>query len=160
MSIIGTLPMRWLPGFLAFAVLFLCCSVSCLHKDRYTYPSIKQEIEKPKDLLQAAGTSAEEVEKLMATPLEQTYRVVRDFGAYLREVLEVENFVSYTGTASPMDFNGMVRHYYLGEGGNLAEKELRDRLLASESPLVVPVTFYALRSKQNRHLGDVGDFGE
>jgi len=55
------------------------------------------------------------------TPLEQTDRVVRDIEDYLRQVPEVTNFVSYTGEASPMDFNGMVRHYYLRKGGNLAD---------------------------------------
>ncbi|MFP4667474.1 MAG: efflux RND transporter permease subunit [Desulfobacterales bacterium] len=47
------------------------------------------------------------------TTLESTDAVVRDFENYLRNVAEVENFVSYTGTASPMDFNGMVRQYYM-----------------------------------------------
>ncbi len=55
------------------------------------------------------------------TPLESTDRVIRHFERYLREVPEVTHFVSYTGTASPMDFNGLVRHYYLREGGNVAE---------------------------------------
>ncbi|MCJ7595825.1 MAG: efflux RND transporter permease subunit [Desulfobacterales bacterium] len=55
------------------------------------------------------------------TPLEATDRVARSFEAYLKEVPEVTHFVSYVGNASPMDFNGMVRHYYLREGGNLAD---------------------------------------
>ena len=55
------------------------------------------------------------------TPLEQTSRVVQDFERYLRQVPEVTNLISYTGTASPMDFNGMVRHYYLRQGGNVAD---------------------------------------
>jgi len=55
------------------------------------------------------------------TPLEATDRMVRDFEAFLRGVPEVNNFVSYVGTASPMDFNGMVRHYYLRRGGHLAD---------------------------------------
>ena len=55
------------------------------------------------------------------TPLEQTDAVVRDFEAYLRQVKEVENFTAYVGTPSPMDFNGMVRHYYLREGTHLAD---------------------------------------
>ena len=55
------------------------------------------------------------------TPLEQTARVVQDFEEYLRQVPEVTNLISYTGTASPMDFNGMVRHYYLRKGGNVAD---------------------------------------
>jgi multidrug efflux pump subunit AcrB len=55
------------------------------------------------------------------TPLEQTSRVVRDFEQYLRRIPEVTNIISYTGTSSPMDFNGMVRHYYLRQGGNVAD---------------------------------------
>ena len=68
------------------------------------------------------------------TPLEATVRVVRDFEHYLRTVPEVVHFVSYAGVSSPMDFNGMVRHYYLRQGGhvadirvNLADKERRER---------------------------------
>jgi multidrug efflux pump subunit AcrB len=55
------------------------------------------------------------------TTLEQTSRVVQDFEHYLRQVSEVTNFISYTGTASPMDFNSMVRHYYLRRGGHVAD---------------------------------------
>jgi len=55
------------------------------------------------------------------TPLEATDRVVREFEDVLSGVPEVTSFVSYTGTASPMDFNGMVRHYYLRQAGNLAD---------------------------------------
>jgi multidrug efflux pump subunit AcrB len=68
------------------------------------------------------------------TPLEATDRVLRDFEHYLRTVPEVVHFVSYAGTSSPMDFNGMVRHYYLRQGGhmadirvNLADKEKREQ---------------------------------
>ncbi|MFP4475874.1 MAG: efflux RND transporter permease subunit [Desulfatibacillaceae bacterium] len=55
------------------------------------------------------------------TPLEHTDRVVREFERYLAGVNEVTNVVSYVGEASPMDFNGMVRHYFLRTGGNLAD---------------------------------------
>ncbi len=55
------------------------------------------------------------------TPLEATDRVVRRFEDYLRTVPEVENWTTYAGTASPMDFNGMVRHYYQRQGGNVAD---------------------------------------
>ena len=66
--------------------------------------------------------------------LEQTDRVVRAFEAYLETVPEVDHFVTYSGTASPMDFNGLVRHYYLRSEPhqadirvNLAPKERRRR---------------------------------
>ena len=53
--------------------------------------------------------------------LEATDRVVSAFEDYLAGVPEVTAFISYTGTSSPMDFNGMVRHYYLREGENTAD---------------------------------------
>ncbi|MBI5117762.1 efflux RND transporter permease subunit [Candidatus Poribacteria bacterium] len=53
--------------------------------------------------------------------LEQTDKVVRDFENYLRSVPECTNFESYVGASSPMDFNGMVRHYYLRRLPNLAD---------------------------------------
>jgi multidrug efflux pump subunit AcrB len=55
------------------------------------------------------------------TTLERTDAVVRQFEDYLRGVPEVTHFVAYVGDASPIDFNGMVRHYYLREGPHLAD---------------------------------------
>ncbi len=55
------------------------------------------------------------------TTLETTDAAVRSFEAYLRTVNEVEHVVSYVGLPSPMDFNGMVRHYYLRHGPHLAD---------------------------------------
>ena len=55
------------------------------------------------------------------TTLETTDAVVRQFEHYLRGVREVTNVVSTVGTASPIDFNGMVRHYYLRKGPHLAD---------------------------------------
>ena len=55
------------------------------------------------------------------TTLESTDRVVRSFEDYLRTVPEVTSFVSYVGNASPIDFNGLVRHYYLRKGSHLAD---------------------------------------
>ena len=53
--------------------------------------------------------------------LEATDAAVRKIEALLRTVPEVKDFTSTVGTASPMDFNGMVRHYYLREGPHLAD---------------------------------------
>ncbi|WP_415714078.1 efflux RND transporter permease subunit [Maridesulfovibrio sp.] len=55
------------------------------------------------------------------TPLEQTDRVVREMEQVLRTVPEVTSFVTYAGEPSPMDFNGLVRHYYWREGGHMAD---------------------------------------
>ncbi len=63
------------------------------------------------------------------TTLEATDRVVREFEAYLRGVPEVVSVSTYSGIASPMDFNGMVRHYFLRKGANVADirVNLRDK---------------------------------
>ena len=55
------------------------------------------------------------------TALEQTDRAVRQLEAFLREIPEVTDLTATIGTSSPMDFNGMVRHYYLREGANVAD---------------------------------------
>lgn len=53
--------------------------------------------------------------------LEATDEVAAALGRYLSTVNEVANYQSYVGLASPMDFNGMVRHYYLRRGANVGE---------------------------------------
>ncbi len=66
------------------------------------------------------------------TPLEATQEALQDFGRYLTTVHEVDSVVTFAGMSAPIDFNGLVRHYYLTEGSyvgqlrvNLAEKERR-----------------------------------
>jgi multidrug efflux pump subunit AcrB len=53
--------------------------------------------------------------------LEATDRVAAALGRYLASVNEVSSYQSYVGLASPMDFNGMVRHYYLRQGAHLGD---------------------------------------
>ncbi|NLF71568.1 MAG: efflux RND transporter permease subunit [Candidatus Anammoximicrobium sp.] len=55
------------------------------------------------------------------TTLERSDAAVREIEAYLGHVPEVTDFTSYVGVASPMDFNGLVRHYYLRAGDHQAE---------------------------------------
>ncbi|MCP4273733.1 MAG: AcrB/AcrD/AcrF family protein [Gammaproteobacteria bacterium] len=47
------------------------------------------------------------------TALPVTANVAHELVGVLREIPEVLALQSYTGTASPFNFNGMVRHYYL-----------------------------------------------
>jgi multidrug efflux pump subunit AcrB len=62
--------------------------------------------------------------------LERTDAVARELGGFLARVNEVTDFESYVGEASPMDFNGLVRHYYLRREPHQAE--IRINLLAKE----------------------------
>jgi multidrug efflux pump subunit AcrB len=55
------------------------------------------------------------------TTLERSDAAVREFETYLAGVPEVADYTSYVGLASPMDFNGLVRHYYLRQGDHVAE---------------------------------------
>ncbi len=55
------------------------------------------------------------------TTLEETDRATRALEDYLTRVNEVTDVSSYVGTTSAMDFNGMVRHYYMREGANVAD---------------------------------------
>jgi multidrug efflux pump subunit AcrB len=55
------------------------------------------------------------------TTLEQTARVVQLLGEETQKQPEVINVQTYAGTASPYNFNGLVRHYYLRQGPNVAD---------------------------------------
>ncbi|MHB1168283.1 MAG: efflux RND transporter permease subunit [Longimicrobiales bacterium] len=68
------------------------------------------------------------------TTLETTQAAAQDIAAYLRDVPEVDNTQVYAGVAAPFNFNGLVRHYFMRRGANVAdvqvnlvEKQHRDR---------------------------------
>ena len=52
------------------------------------------------------------------TTLERTDAAARDFEHYLASVPEITDFEAYVGTASPVDFNGMMRQYFLRRASN------------------------------------------
>jgi multidrug efflux pump subunit AcrB len=55
------------------------------------------------------------------TSLEQTTRVLNEMGEYLATVPEVTDYQGYAGTAAPINFNGLVRQYYLRAGGEVGD---------------------------------------
>jgi multidrug efflux pump subunit AcrB len=55
------------------------------------------------------------------TSLEQTSRVLNEMADYLGKVDEVTDYQIYAGTAAPINFNGLVRQYYLREGSNVGD---------------------------------------
>ena len=55
------------------------------------------------------------------TSLEETAALTSEVGNYLKGVPEVTDFQSYTGTSAPFNFNGLVRHYFLRSGSNVAD---------------------------------------
>ena len=68
------------------------------------------------------------------TPVENTARVLDELAQAIEVVPEVTDYQIYAGTAAPINFNGLVRQYYLRSGGNvgdiqvnLVDKHHRDR---------------------------------
>jgi multidrug efflux pump subunit AcrB len=55
------------------------------------------------------------------TTLERTSLVAKEIGQYLSGRPEVVNYQTYVGTSAPITFNGLVRHYDLRGGSNMAD---------------------------------------
>ncbi len=55
------------------------------------------------------------------TTLERTAVVTKEIAHYLSTVPEVVNYQNYIGTSAPITFNGLVRHYDLRGGSNMAD---------------------------------------
>jgi multidrug efflux pump subunit AcrB len=68
------------------------------------------------------------------TPLEATQRVLDALAVEVARIPEVTDYQTYAGAAAPINFNGLVRQYYLRQAPhqgdiqvNLADKHDRDR---------------------------------
>src|SRR5690606_36801069 len=55
------------------------------------------------------------------TTLERTAVVTKEIAQYLATRPEIVNYQSYVGTSAPITFNGLVRHYDLRGGSNMAD---------------------------------------
>jgi multidrug efflux pump subunit AcrB len=55
------------------------------------------------------------------TTLERTAAVTQEIAQYLATKPEVVNYQNYIGTSAPITFNGLVRHYDLRGGSNMAD---------------------------------------
>src|SRR6056297_1121325 len=58
------------------------------------------------------------------TTLERTEAVAKEVGLALLEIPEVYDYQIYAGTNAPINFNGLVRHYDLRQGANIADVQL------------------------------------
>jgi multidrug efflux pump subunit AcrB len=59
--------------------------------------------------------------------LEETAAVARELAAAVRTEPEVRDYQIYAGTASPFNFNGLVRHYFQRRGANVADLQVNLR---------------------------------
>ena len=56
--------------------------------------------------------------------LEQTARAAREIAEVVRVEPEVTDYQVYVGTASPFNFNGLVRHYFMRRGSHIADLQV------------------------------------
>jgi Cation/multidrug efflux pump len=56
--------------------------------------------------------------------LESTAQAAREIAAAVRKEPEVTDYQIYAGTAAPFNFNGLVRHYFMRRGANVADLQI------------------------------------
>ncbi len=93
-----------------------------------------------------------------SSTLEQTNRALVDMSQVLNQVPEVKDYQLYAGTSAPMNFNGLVRQYYLRnqpyQGDiqvNLVDKDARDRQ-SHQIALAVRPALTAVAQRFHAHL--------
>jgi multidrug efflux pump subunit AcrB len=86
------------------------------------------------------------------TTLERSDAAVREFEAYLATIPEVADYTSSVGASSPMDFNGLVRHYYLREGDHVAD--IRINLAGKKHR---NLQSHAIGLRMRNHLQEIAD---
>ncbi len=97
------------------------------------------------------------------TTLEKTQAVAKDIAAYVSRQPLVENYQAYIGTAAPISFNGLVRHYDLRRGNNVADIQVNlvnkeDRSLQSHDIaklMRVPIQVIAKKYNANVKIVEV-----
>ena len=99
-------------GFLSLVVVLLLLSCSLVYFKLVTVKMLPFDNKSELQLI---------VDAPEGTALEQNARMIAEMGDLLRKVPEVTDFQSYIGISSPFNFNGLVRHYYLRKGANVAE---------------------------------------
>ena len=72
------------------------------------------------------------------TTLEKTAAVTKELSEYISHEPLVKNYQGYVGTAGPISFNGLVRHYDMRRGDNVADIQVNlvkkeDRTLQSHA---------------------------
>ncbi len=109
-AILHHAPLRW--GFLAGVVFLLLGSCSLFY---FQFVKVKMLPFDNKSEFQVI------VDMPNGTTLEETARVASELATATLGQPEVVNLQTYVGTASPFNFNGLVRHYYLRQGSNVAD---------------------------------------
>ena len=102
-------------GFLALVGFLLVASVALFYTRSVTVKMLPFDNKSELQLV---------VDMPEGTTLEETARVTKAVTQYVRTVPEVRDYQAYVGTASPFNFNGLVRHYFLREGSHQADIQM------------------------------------
>jgi len=105
--------LRW--GFLGMVVMLLLGSMSLFY---FQFVKVKMLPFDNKSEFQVI------VDMPNGTTLEETARAADALARATLAQPEVVNLQTYVGTASPFNFNGLVRHYYLRRGSNVADLQV------------------------------------
>ncbi len=103
-------PLRW--GFLAMVVVLLLGSMSLVY---IGFVKVKMLPFDNKSEFQII------VDMPNGTTLEETARVTETLAREAQKQPQAIDLETYVGTAAPYNFNGLVRHYYLRHGPNMAD---------------------------------------
>ncbi|MBP1614492.1 MAG: family transporter [Bacteroidetes bacterium] len=95
--------------------------------------------------------------------LEQTDAVTKEIAAFVATQPEVVNYQTYVGTSAPISFNGLMRHYDLRKGENVADIQVNltdkgDRKIQSHDiakKMRKPIQEIALRWNANAKIVEV-----
>ena len=109
-ALLSHAPLRW--SFLGGVVVLLLGSCSLVY---FQFVKVKMLPFDNKSEFQVIIDMPE------GTTLEETARVAQALAVETEKQPEVVNLQTYAGTASPYNFNGLVRHYYLRRGANVAD---------------------------------------
>ncbi len=112
-GILGRPMARW--GFAGGVVVLLLGSVSLFY---FEFVKVKMLPFDNKSEFQVIVDMPE------GTTLEETARAADALARAALEQPETVNLQTYVGTASPFNFNGLVRHYYLRRGSNVADLQV------------------------------------
>jgi len=102
-------------GFLALVGFLLVASVALFYTRSVTVKMLPFDNKSELQLV---------VDMPEGTTLEETARVTKAVTQYVRTIPEVRDYQAYVGTASPFNFNGLVRHYFLREGSHQADIQM------------------------------------
>ncbi len=99
-------------GFLALVSILLLASMSLIYFRRVIVKMLPFDNKSEFQVI---------IDMPEGTSLEKTAAVTRALAVQLGQIPEITDLESYIGTASPYNFNGLVRHYYLRRGENVAD---------------------------------------